>query len=94
MDETMQTRRELAIKRLREKAGFRIHLLAYLAVNLMLVLFWALNDAGRQADLWRSFWPIYPIAGWGVAVAIHAYTLFWGGAPTEEEIQREMGKPA
>jgi hypothetical protein len=84
MDGTVESRRELAIRRLKAKSGFKIHLLFYLAVNALLVATWALSDAGGY------FWPIFPIVGWGIAVAINAYAAYWGDVYTEEQIQREM----
>jgi class 3 adenylate cyclase len=44
---------------------FRGHLTGYLLVNLMLIGIWAASGAGY-------FWPIWPILGWGLAVAFHA----------------------
>ena len=37
----------------------------YMAVMLLLVAIWALTGAGY-------FWPIWPMLGWGLAVAAHA----------------------
>lgn len=45
--------------------------------------------AGHQATQGK-FWPIWPIAGWGVGVLMHGYSVFWAGRCTEEEIEREM----
>ena len=75
--------REQAIKRIKEKNDFQIHLAVYLAVNLMLVGFWWFTGAG-------FFWPIFPILGWGVGVAVNGYTVYRGNVYTEEQIRREM----
>lgn len=45
-------------------AGFRGHLNVYLVVNIFLVFIWAVTGAGY-------FWPMWPAAGWGVALALH-----------------------
>ena len=77
------SRREQAIKRLKAKSEFKVHLVVYLTVNAMVVLVWALTSSGY-------FWPIWPIAGWGIGVVMHGYTVYWGSVFTEEQIEREM----
>jgi hypothetical protein len=49
----------------------------------LLVLIWASTSAGY-------FWPIWPMAGWGIGVVMHAYTVYWGDRLTEAQIEREM----
>jgi hypothetical protein len=83
--DSMTERREQAIKRIKAKNAFKIHLVVYLAVNAMLVVIWAFTSAG-------FFWPIFPIVGWGIGVVIHGYIAYQGNVYTEEQIQREMGK--
>ena len=39
----------------------RPELVAYLAVNLMLIVIWAATGAGY-------FWPIWPLLGWGIGL--------------------------
>jgi uncharacterized membrane protein YecN with MAPEG domain len=75
-------RREAAIKRLQAKRGFQIHATVYVAVNLLLIAIWAMTGG--------SFWPIWPILGWGLAVAIHYWTVFKQRPITEDDIRREM----
>jgi hypothetical protein len=81
----MMARREQAIKRIKEKNDFKIHLMVYLAVNAMLVFIWAFTSQG-------FFWPIFPIVGWGIGVVINGYIVYRGNIYTEERIQREMEK--
>lgn len=85
-------RRELAIKRIRAKHAFRIHLVVYVAINAMLVAIWAgLGSSVAVPGLPTNFfWPIFPILGWGLGLAIQGYTAYEGGGPTEDQIQREM----
>jgi 2TM domain len=83
--DSMTLRREQAIKRIKAKNDFKIHLVVYLAVNAMLVVIWAFTNAG-------FFWPIFPIAGWGIGVVINGYVAYRGNVYTEEQIQREMQK--
>ncbi len=49
----------------REFAG---HLRFYLRVMTLLVVIWALTGMGY-------FWPIWPMVGWGLAIASHANVL-------------------
>ncbi len=78
-----EQRREVAIKRIKDKEGFRIHLISYLAVNGMLVIIWALTGAGY-------FWPIWLIGLWGIGLVINAYVVYAARPVTEDQIQKEM----
>jgi class 3 adenylate cyclase len=48
--------------------SFKIHVAFYLPVNVFLIGIWAAGGGGY-------FWPVWPILGWGVAVACHAAPL-------------------
>ena len=50
--------------------SFKIHLAIYLPVNLLLIGMWAAGGGG--------FWPVWPILGWGLALACHAAPLVAG----------------
>ncbi len=76
-------RRGAAIARIGEKRDFRNHALVYCAVNTLLVVIWAASGAGY-------FWPIWPIAGWGIALALHAWRTFGQKPISEVEINEEM----
>ena len=77
-----------ARERAKAKYGFYVHLAVFVAVNILLT---AINlVTGSEA-----FWAIWPILGWGFAVAIHALTVFV--FPDESRIidrltQRELHK--
>ena len=75
--------RSLAAAQIEKKQEFTIHLAAYLSVNTLLVVIWAIADGGE-------FWPIFPIAGWGIGLALHAWQVY-GRNPvtTEEQISAE-----
>ena len=90
-DSATEQRHELAIKRLKAKSDFKKHLLAYVAVNTMLIVIWAFTNAGQP---WPRgiFWPIFPIVGWGAGLVIHGYVTYRGNVDNEEKIQREMTK--
>lgn len=74
-----------AVRRLKAKEEFRVHLLIYALVNGMLVLIWAMTGA-------NFFWPIFPIAGWGIGLVAHAMDVYWRHEPTESEIASEMDR--
>jgi len=81
--ESEQDRREWAIKRLKAKRGLRAHLTVYLLVSALLVAIWAVSGAAY-------FWPVWPIAGWGIGVVMHGLGAFGQKPISEEEIRREM----
>ena len=69
--------RELAAAQVEKKQDFTIHLAAYLAVNAFLVIILAVADGG-------GFWPIFPIVGWGIGLALHAWSVFGRNPMTSE----------
>ena len=82
MDET-RDKREAAIKRLKAKRDFRISLIAYVLVNSFLVVVWVLGDGG-------TFWPIFPMAGWGLGLAFQARNAYGAKPVSEADILREI----
>ena len=74
-----------ALRRLKKKADFRVHLLIYLLVNSMFVLIWAMTGAG-------FFWPAWVIAGWGIGIVANAVDAYAVDAPSEEQIESEMDR--
>ena len=82
---TDDERRALAIRRIKARYDFRVHLGIYLIVNAALVVVWYL-----ASGVTTFFWPILPILGWGIGIVIHGYTVYFPQTATEEQIQREM----
>ena len=76
-------RREEAVKRLRAKRDFTTHAVVYVLVNALLVVIWATGDRG-------SFWPGWVIGGWGIGLALNAWTVYFQRPITEDDIRREM----
>jgi hypothetical protein len=75
--------REQAIRSLKKKQDFRSHVVAYVLVNALLVGIWAATGAGY-------FWPIFPIAGWGIALAFNTWDVYGRRTMTEDQIRREQ----
>lgn len=76
--------RQRAIRRIQAKRAFRAHFAIYLAVNVLLVLIWALTSGGY-------FWPVWPMLGWGIGVVAHAVSVY--ATPreiSESQIDREL----
>ena len=76
--------RERAIKRLKKRRDFHGHVLIYLLFNAFLVVIWAVTTPGA------FFWPVFPIVGWGIAVIMNAWDVYFAEDFGEEDIDREM----
>ncbi len=81
----METRREAAVQRVKGKRDFRTHALVYVVVNALLVVIWAFSGGGY-------FWPIWPMAGWGIGLVLHAWMVYFQRPITEDDVQREMDR--
>jgi hypothetical protein len=77
--------RERAIKRLKKRHEFHGHLLVYTLVNSFIVIIWAVTNAG-------FFWPIFPMVGWGIGVAMNAWDVYGRDELDEDRIGREMNR--
>ena len=60
--------RQLAKRRVNQKMGFYVHLSVYLLVNLGLAAINLLGGGQR--------WHLWPLAGWGLGLAIHGIVTF------------------
>ena len=76
--------RDRAIKRLKKRRDFFAHLLVYVLVNAFVVAIWALTNPDG------FFWPIFPLAGWGIGLVMNAWDVFLNDEFDEEQIRREM----
>ena len=77
-----------AKKRVEAKMGFYTHLSVYVAVILLLVVINLFSSPG-------TIWFHWPMLGWGVGVALHAFSVFIFPnrfAVTEKMIEKEMNK--
>jgi hypothetical protein len=70
--------------RARARAAFQRHLFNYLWVNGLLVVIWALTNFGGY------FWPVWPMIGWGIGLASHAFAAY---GPRADEDEPRRGAP-
>jgi hypothetical protein len=83
-DTYSQASRDSAVRQLKKQRDFRGHLLVYVLVNSLLVVIWAVTNVHG------FFWPVFPIAGWGIGVVMNAWDVYWRREITEDDIQREI----
>jgi hypothetical protein len=95
MQPTDEEIREMA----KVRVSFRANALSYVLVNLFLIGIWWFSSGGESPTLGRTegayFWPIWPILGWGLGLAFHAYGAYGGGSGAvarEEEKLRQKYK--
>ena len=73
-----------AEKRVAEKRGFFIHLIVYIAVNILLVLIWAFAAGGGFP------WFIFPLGGWSIGILFHFLGVFvFARKPDRAAIEKE-----
>jgi hypothetical protein len=80
-DDTQELRAR-ALKRLQDRRGLMAHALAYLSVNVLIVAVWFATGTG-------FFWPLFPLFGWGIGLAFHAWSVVWP-EPDETQVDREI----
>ena len=78
--------RSRAIGRLKAKIGFKIHATAYLVVNVLMIAIWAMTDFGGY------IWPIWPMFGWGIGLALHGWAIYRIPGISEEDIEAEIAR--
>lgn len=78
---------EEARLRVKEKKGFWGHFSAWAAINVMLIIIWALTDLGGYP------WFLWPLGGWGVFVLFNFLNVFvLPGKPEKSAIEKEAEK--
>ncbi|QAU33768.1 2TM domain-containing protein [Janthinobacterium sp. 17J80-10] len=79
-----------ATRQVERKIGFRIHLSVYIIVNTGLIVLSQLTTPGH-------FWPLGPIFGWGIGLAMHGMAVYlradgsrWKQRMIEQEIRKQQ----
>ena len=72
-----------AVRRIKNRRDFIMHLGAFVIVNAMFVGIWAFSGAG-------NFWPGWIMLFWGVAVAFHGWWAFFGQPVSERDVRKEI----
>lgn len=77
----------MARKRVKQKRKFYTHFMSWLVMSVFFILL----------NLFTSefFWAVFPILGWGVAIAFHAIKVFsftYGDEWEHREIEKEITK--
>lgn len=73
-----------ALMRLKAKRDLQKNIVAYVSVNLMLVVIWWVTGAG-------FFWPVFPILGWGIGLAYNTWDVM-SPKPGPEAVKAEMDR--
>jgi len=84
MQTTESALQRQARRRVNQKMGFYIHATVFVVVNLGLA---ALSWAGGRS------WYLWPLAGWGLGLAIHGIVIFTslnGDGLREQMMEREV----
>jgi hypothetical protein len=84
VDVQYEALRERAIERLEKRHDFQAHVLVYVLVNAFIVILWAVTN--HQG----FFWPVFPIAGWGIGVVMNAWDVYRDDELDEARIRQEI----
>jgi len=79
-DEQLRTR---AVTQLKKKRDLATHAIVYVLVNTFIVVIWAVTSSG-------FFWPIFPMAGWGIGLVMNVWEVYRPEDFTEDQIRHEM----
>ena len=76
--------RDQAVASIKRKQAFKQMVVAYVAVNALLILVWAVSGAGY-------FWPVWVLGGWGIGLAFTGYAAYGRRhVVSDDEVAREM----
>lgn len=74
--------KRIARRRVKAKIGLYIHAAAYIAVNTFLALV-------QSQTTPQYVWALWPAAGWGLGLAIHAAVVLLGNSGVRERMEAE-----
>jgi hypothetical protein len=104
-DDEQAALRQIAVKQVERVRSFKLHVVAYVVLNLLIGVIWVLTEyfderawPSRFADsddgvpgTWNP-WYFYVVGISTIVLAIDALKTYGHRAPTEKEIQRELDR--
>lgn len=78
--------RAQALRQLHRKRGLQAHVISYVAVNLLCVVFWWLLTPAVL------FWPLFSVVGWGIGLAFHVWAVRRPSDLDDERVERETDR--
>ena len=75
-----------------KRATFKKHLATYLVFSIFFWVIWYFTKGMYEDNYREGFipWPVWPMLGWGIGVASHAFQTFGIGKNWEEKKIREI----
>jgi membrane protease YdiL (CAAX protease family) len=90
--ETNMNRDHELWKKANERANFKMHLIIYFIVTAFLWVIWAFIGYLNEGN-YNQKWPLYPMFGWGLGVALHYIIVFsWKQKITQKEYDKLLRK--
>ncbi len=75
----------------KKRAGFKSHFYTYLTVNGFLWLIWLVTTPA-EVRASQTPWPIWPLMGWGIGLALHFVFTYIIKYDEKEAAQKEYEK--
>lgn len=79
--------REREARQILKHRAFYVHLAVYLAVQIALVVIWAMVGGGYP-------WFLFALIGWGIGLVAHGATAFLLAHPDDIVLEREQRRAA
>ncbi len=77
--------REREARQIRSRRAFLLHASIWFAVNLMLVVIWAMVGGGHP-------WFLYPLLGWGIGLVAHGASAYLISPVDDIVLEREQAR--
>jgi hypothetical protein len=74
--------KRIARRRVKARLGLYVHATVYLVVNSFLALVQSQTSPG-------VLWSLWPLAGWGIGLAVHATAVLLGQSGLRERMEAE-----
>lgn len=82
MQQVNDPKDELLWKQARRRVGFKRQLAMYIIVNAFFWALWFFSDKDSAAGV---PWPIWPMLGWGIGIAMSYYRAYMSDEPNAVE---------